>query len=150
MSYQNILVPTDFSFHARAALDLAIEFGGAFDATVHLIHVFYFEHPPIYVAGDDSYANRIESLLAPIRETAEASLKAIVDEVSQPGRHVAGRCVLGHPAEAILDEANALRADLIVMGTRGRTGLKHLILGSTAERVLRLAPCPVLTVKSND
>ena len=75
-------------------------------------------------------------------------MAALVKDVAEEGTDVEGRAVMDYASRAILDEAERLPADLIVMGTRGLTGLKHVLVGSTAERIVRLAACPVLTVKA--
>ena len=75
-------------------------------------------------------------------------MNRLVEDVAAKGVDVSGRVSMDHASRAILEEAERMLADLIVMGTRGLTGLEHLVLGSTAERVLRLAHCPVLTVKT--
>jgi nucleotide-binding universal stress UspA family protein len=76
-------------------------------------------------------------------------MEQLVKEVAAKGVEVEGRVVMEHASTAIVEEASQLPADLIVIGTRGLTGLDHLLLGSTAERVLRLAHCPVVTVKAD-
>lgn len=148
MPFKKILVPTDFSGHAKAAVETALEFASVFGAQVHLIHAYYFDIPPSYIAGDATSFMNVQDILDPIRESAQESVAALIKEVGSDGTNIRGRVLMGHPAQVILNEAEELKADLIVMGTRGLTGLKHVFLGSTAERVVRLAPCPVVTVKA--
>ena len=147
MQIKTILVATDFSNDADAAVEAAIDLAKAFDSKLELFHAYHVEIPPIY-AGFGGDFTRPEDILGPIREGAEATMNQLVEEVAAKGVTVHGRISMDHASRAILDEAERVLADLIVIGTRGLTGLEHFVLGSTAERVLRLANCPVLTVKS--
>ena len=147
MQIKTILVATDFSSDADAAIEMAIEFAKAFEAKIELFHAYYVEIPPIY-AGFGGDFTRPEDILEPIRQGAESTMDKLVEDVAARGLNVRGRVAMEHASRAILDEAERLLADLIVMGTRGLTGLDHIVLGSTAERVIRLARCPVLTVKA--
>ncbi len=131
-----ILVPIDFSEHARAAAHLASDIAREHKAKVLLLHV----DPPPLVHGE-----------AVDRRTPDyqANLKALIDGVRLPHadveveRHLAE----GIPAEEIVNVAKEQGCDLIVMGTHGRSGLLRAVIGSVAEHVIRLAPCPVLTVR---
>ena len=147
MQIKTILSPTDFSSDADAALEMAIEFAKVFDARLELFHAYHVEIPPIY-AGFGGDFTRPEDLLGPVREGAEDALKKLVESVAARGVEVQGRVEMDYASRAILSEAERVDADLIVMGTRGLKGIEHLVLGSTAEKVIRLAPCPVLTVKT--
>lgn len=147
MKIKTILVATDFSSDAEAAVETAIELAKAFDAKLELFHAYHVEIPPIY-AGFGGDFTRPEDILGPIREGAEATMNRLVEDVAAKGVPVQGRIAMDHASRAILEEAERVLADLIVIGTRGLTGLEHLVLGSTAERVLRLAHCPVMTVKA--
>ena len=147
MQIKTILVATDFSNDADAAVETAIELTKAFGAKLELFHAYHVEIPPIY-AGFGGDFTRPEDILGPIREGAEATMNRLVEEVAAKGVPVQGRIAMDHASRAILEEAERVLADLIVIGTRGLTGLEHLVLGSTAERVLRLAHCPVMTVKA--
>ena len=147
MQIKTILVATDFSSDAEAAVETAIELAKAFDAKLELFHAYHVEIPPIY-AGFGGDFTRPEDILGPIREGAEATMNRLVEDVAAKGVPVQGRIAMDHASRAILEEAERVLADLIVIGTRGLTGLEHFVLGSTAERVLRLAHCPVMTVKA--
>ena len=147
MQIKTILVATDFSSDAEAAVETAIELAKAFDAKLELFHAYHVEIPPIY-AGFGGDFTRPEDILGPIREGAEATMDRLVEDVAAKGVSVQGRIAMDHASRAILEEAERVLADLIVIGTRGLTGLEHFVLGSTAERVLRLAHCPVMTVKA--
>ena len=146
MKWNTILVPLDFSSDSEAALAAALEIAKSFDAKLHLLHVFAF---PTYVGTPWGYAYppgafsdarlRASELLGEWQARADAEHVASTTQSEE-----------GHPSEVIVEIAEKLPADLIVMGTRGLTGIKHVLLGSVAERTLRHAPCPVLTVKADD
>lgn len=146
LSFQNILVPTDFSPDADVALEYAIDLAKPANAAIHLLHVYHF--PTYSSAGlDIAYAYPVD-LLEEVRKHAAARVEEIQKELRARGVTVESEIIEGSPALKIVECAEREKADLIVMGTRGLTGLKHVALGSVAERTLRLAPCPVLTVKA--
>ena len=147
MAFEKILVPTDFSETAGEALEAAIQFGKAYGSSLHLVHAYYFEIPPAYIQTDASFMNP-QDVLDPMRASAAESIAALVEKVRKAGLDADSTVILGHSSEVVLAEAERLSADLIVMGTRGLTGLDHVLLGSTAERVVRRAHCPVLTVSA--
>jgi nucleotide-binding universal stress UspA family protein len=143
--FRTILVPVDFSEHASHALDAAVELAKHFGAKLHLIHVYPIQ--PIMVAPYEvSIPIDIEKS---IREPANQKLREWAERAVQAGVEVETTSAADTPAEAIARLAQDIRADLIVMGTRGLTGFKHVLLGSVAERTLRIAPCPVLTLKAD-
>lgn len=143
-AFKRILVPHDFSDDAAAALDWAIELAGQLGAELHLLHAYRLPlemFSPYGVPVPDS-------VMPEIREAARRRLKELKARVEAAG--LTGQIHLreGPPADAIVEAARELCADLIVMGTRGRTGLAHVVLGSVAQRTVRSAPCPVLTLKA--
>jgi nucleotide-binding universal stress UspA family protein len=145
MTITRILVPTDFSADADAAFRYAIELAKPFGAIVELLHVV--EDP--LAAGmwsAEIYTAEIAGLQINLVKDAEARLRSIIEDTKTPIR-LTGEVQTGAAAATILDAARDRHSDLIVMGTKGRTGLSHLLMGSVAERVVRLAPCPVLTVR---
>jgi len=150
MQYKKILVPTDFSAHADHAVATALALAEKFDAGVHLVHAYGLEVPPSYIAGDATAFFNPQDILDPMRESAVEMIESQVKEATAQGVEVDGTVIMGHASQVILDEAERLPADLIIMGTRGLTGFKHALLGSTAERVVRMAHCPVMTVKADD
>jgi nucleotide-binding universal stress UspA family protein len=149
MPFKTILVATDFSDDAKAALDTAIEFAKAFGSKLALVHAYHVEVPAVYGGFGGDFVIP-QDILEPIREGAEASMNELLKELQGKGVDVDGRVVMEYPSRAILAEADRLRADMIVLGTRGLTGVKHVLVGSTAERVVRLAHCPVMTIKAED
>jgi nucleotide-binding universal stress UspA family protein len=143
---KNVLVATDFSTHSEAAVRMATLLAKTFNATVHLVHAFDTPIPiftPYEVVVPDGF-------LEQARDSATRSLHASRDKIQAESVTVKAHLTEGPAASAIARAAEELGADLIVMGTRGNTGLKHVVLGSVAERTIRLAPCSVLTVKSPD
>ena len=148
---KTLLVPFDFSKHSRAALDLALEFARVFDATLHLVHVV---QPVTQLYGYGSYtSSAIASGIdfAALRESLLRELHEVIDRIEGFDGRIEPHVVEGiGPADLVRSCAEEFGADLIVMGTHGRTGFAHVFLGSVAERTLRLAPCPVLTVRAPD
>jgi len=143
-AFRTLLVPHDFSPDSAAALDVAIELAKEFGAAVHLVHAY---HAPIEMFSP--YGVALPTSVVPeIRQGAERRLGEELEKVRSAGLSGEARVREGQPPDAIVEIARSLGADLIVMGTRGRTGLAHALLGSVAERTLRAAPCPVLTVKA--
>ena len=138
-----ILVPIDFSPHSDAALDRAVDFAKAFGAKIHLLHSY-----AVPVQGVMPYDFAVpDGVWDGIRKVAEHKLEEFRQSVASEGLEASSEVSPVMPSEAILAVSREIGADLIVMGTHGHTGLKHALLGSVAERTIRLAPCSVLTVK---
>ena len=135
-----ILVPTDFGYASDAALGYARMLAERFGASLHLLHVVdepgswsevYAAIPDIRHRLNRDAASRLEAMAACLPPPVQAT-SAVVS---------------GPPVPSIVKAAESQGVDLIVMGTHGRRGMGHVLLGSVAERVVRLAPCPVLTVR---
>lgn len=143
--YRKILVPVDFSTHSAKATSIAADLAKRFDASLTLVHVY---DPLVYALPDGfmmvSRAD-VEKLLDAFRGQLAGAERQAVDAGAP---RVETKLLQGVIAGEIVEFANRGEFELIVMGTEGRTGLKHLVMGSVAERVVRLATCPVLTVKS--
>jgi nucleotide-binding universal stress UspA family protein len=139
--YKHVVVPVDFSDPSKRALDEAIGLVGAFGAKLTLVHVY---EPPGYAYAGMTYA--AVDLLTPIRDAAKQLLDETLAEARKrvPAADAVLRC--GTPWYEIVAVAKEVGADLVVMGTHGRTGLSHALLGSVAEKVLRHAEAPVLAV----
>lgn len=143
LTLKRILCPTDFSEAARRAFDIAIPLAEAFGAEVYVIHVVpalpYVEPRPTYHFDVPEYERALH-------EDAERQMAALVNELAAG---VALHPIIAHGdvAEQILRAAEEKSVDLIVIATHGRTGWRHLVFGSVAEKIVRLAPCPVLTVR---
>jgi nucleotide-binding universal stress UspA family protein len=137
-----ILVPTDFSHTSDGAVQVAIELAGQFNAELELLHVHQL---PAYVFPD-GMVPLSPSLLEELQRSVQAELERHAERGRAVGRKVATRSRIGVVHAEILREAEEGQFDLVVMGTHGRTGIGHVLMGSVAEKVLRRAPCPVLTV----
>ncbi len=143
---QKILHPTDFSKGADAALELAIEMARTFSAELTILHVYAV---PVHLDPlGVGYAQPL-SLSQKLNDNAERALEPLRHRAAKQGVMTQTLALEGIATEAILATAEGCSTDLIVMGTHGRTGFKHLLLGSVAERVVRAASCPVLTVRTS-
>ena len=148
---KKILVPVDFSEGAKPALALAASMARTFRASIDLLHVW--QPPPlipfpvvIVPSSSESTPVNMEELA---RTTAGAQMKELVAQLRDQGiAEVHSRVGVGSPAHEIVELAELGHFDLIIMGTHGRTGVVHAMLGSVAEKVVRRAKCPVLTVRS--
>lgn len=132
-----VLHPTDFSDRSAYALRLACALARDYDARLVVLTV---AHVPVFVGGEGMPPLSVEE----IRAEAEQRLRDL--EIPIDGIRVERRLEVGDPAAEILNAARLAGADLIVMGTHGRTGLGRLLMGSVAEQMVRRADCPVLTV----
>lgn len=144
MQIRTILYPTDFSKGARAAMDHAISLAKDYDAKLILLHVV--EDIPIaewYIPS----ALSVASLMEDLKTSAMQEIQKWVAEVAAHVKDVEKMVVNGVPFVEIIGAAREKKADLIVIGTHGRTGIDHILFGSTAEKVVRKASCPVLTVR---
>jgi nucleotide-binding universal stress UspA family protein len=139
-----ILVPYDFGAPAVHALEYAKELARKLGASVELLHVVTV--PYVLPVTDAGLFQLPPEFVENMKTTAEAGLR---DALAQGGEPARARATVrtGDPRAVILEFAAAEHVDLIVMGTRGRTGAAHVIFGSVAEHVVRTAPCPVLTVR---
>jgi nucleotide-binding universal stress UspA family protein len=142
-----VLIPTDFSEDAELALEAATRLVGPAgrQARVVLLHAY---HLPIEIAAP--YPAPILEGANVIAKSAEEHLERSAKSLRSRGIAVETMAKQGHPSEVILEVAALTKVDLIAMGTHGRSSWKRLFLGSTAERVLPTAPCPVLTVRRHD
>ena len=145
LEIHNILCPTDFSLCASHALPHAVRLAKIFGADLHLLHALV-----LHEADPGNAAHRLpnmDQLYDALEAQAEQQLQSIVDEYGDTSYEIRRAQVRSlSAASAILDYADENDVDLIVMSTHGRRGLRRLLLGSVAEEVVRLAPCPVLTV----
>jgi nucleotide-binding universal stress UspA family protein len=135
---QHILVPLDFSDPANQALEYAMQLARQLQARLTLLHVTHL--PPLADVDITAYMAQVEA-------SAQQALEACLQRAQQDGLPVQSLLVQGVPWRAIVDQAKTIQADLIVMSTHGRTGVQHFLLGSVAEKVVRLAPCPVLVTR---
>lgn len=141
-----ILVPVDFSSHSDRAFRYALRLASRFGASVDLLHVV--DNP--FASGTmtpEVYVPNLPEMLDSLLQEAEKGLAALKSAAAGERLRVGTRVLTGQPAHTIVEHARTGGFDLIVMGTHGRTGFSHLFVGSVAERVVRRAPCPVLTVR---
>jgi nucleotide-binding universal stress UspA family protein len=146
ITLKNILVATDFSEPSDAALTYGRALARNFGATLHVVHVV--DNVPTFVYGAEAYAVSMPELQQELDDSARKQLADLLVDNDQQPMAVRPVVIASHaPAAAIVDYAGRERIDLIVAGTHGRGGVAHLLMGSVAERVVRTAPCPVLTVR---
>jgi len=140
-TFERILVPTDFSEYSLNAMRVALDIAQRYDGKITLVHAY----DPVAFAFPDGYpapATAREDL----RREVQQQLAAAQADARLVHSSVETHVLEGPPANAICEFARS-GFDLIVMGTHGRTGVARLLLGSVAEQVVRLAPCPVLTIR---
>jgi universal stress protein A len=142
VSFKRILVPIDFSDCSREALKCAVPFARQFGATLELVHVV-----ASYYAFDPNGLNEYIEYEPQAVESGKRWLKELADEVVDSEVLVETSVRCGRPATEIVQAARETNADLIIISTHGYSGLKHALVGSTAENVVRHADCPVLTVR---
>jgi nucleotide-binding universal stress UspA family protein len=140
---KNILIPVDLSYYSLVAVQYGQEIASLFDAEIVLLHV--------------EERDRKQQESTPITAVSEARRKELIEIVQRllinhnlVQRSMKIEVRFGTPVREIIHAAEELRADLIVMSTHGRTGLRHVLMGSVAEKVVRFAKCPVLTVKPEE
>ncbi len=142
--FKKILVGTDFSEASDEARRVAIELARRLGAELEIVHV---EEPlPAYAFAEGALPD-LPRLQEEVRTWAERQLEDLARGARASGVSATTAVLLGVPANTIVEAARTERADLIVVGTHGRTGLERVLLGSVAERVVRNAPCAVLTVR---
>lgn len=141
--WKTILCPTDFSEPARDALRMAAKLAIDSDAQLILQHV---GTPPSYFVGEPVMlsASMVSDIMAGMRKALDAWK---IDAIKLGVTKVSTELVIGGPGYEIVELAKKKGADLIVIGTHGHTGLKHVLLGSVTEKVVRHAPCPVLVIR---
>lgn len=143
--YKIILVAVDFSEVSAAALKVAVDLARRLGAQVKVVHVVQPQPVPLPLEGSAIYMDEVQTWQL---EEAEKSLAKFIADHAAPGAVSLTRVRSGVAATEISQAAADHQAGMIVLGTHGRTGLKHLLMGSIAESVLRVAPVPVLCVRA--
>ena len=143
--FTRILVPTDFSPPSDAALEYARAVAARFGASLHLLHVV--DDPYRAALAAEVYVPEVEGLRDELVGSGVARLREQLRTSDARDVGATTDAVIGTPAWTIVEYAGSHDIDLIIMGTHGRGGMSHLFMGSVAERVVRTAPCPVLTVR---
>jgi universal stress protein A len=147
INIKTILAPTDFSTHAEYALKYAGELAKNLKAKMYVLHVAEYSN----VGGDpDASELLIPNYIAELKKKDKDRLGQITLRLRQAGVDAHSVFVAGRAYQDIVRMAKELSVSLTVLATHGRTGFSHLFFGSTAEKVVRLCPCPVLTVKHPD
>lgn len=158
LEFKRILCPVDLSSFSLDALRLAIKIAEASQATLDILHVIHNPFDEIYMTAltqtdpalMEMYANepaKRGKILRATEEHAEVLLKQFCRDTVESYSKVRYHVRRGDPFENILDGAQDFLADLVVLATHGRTGIKRLVIGNVAEKIVRHASCPVLTVK---
>jgi universal stress protein A len=140
---KKILFCTDFSENCRPAWELAVDYASAFGAQLFILHVIDANEFPGYV----DWGERLRQILDEIDRAAHQHLDSLVQECASRVKDVKRYCRTGLTAKEIVSLAQEESIDLVVVGTHGRTGVKHLVMGSVARSVLRTAHLPVLIVE---
>jgi nucleotide-binding universal stress UspA family protein len=145
--FNRILVPTDFSATSDAALEHARVFAERFGGSLHLLHVVEDQYATGPLGGE-VYAQQAAGTLTSLVQEAQERLSHRINALDRSRFRATTEVIVGTAMRTIAEYAGDNGYDLIVMGTHGRTGLAHVLMGSVAEHVVRTAPCPVLTVRT--
>ncbi len=145
---KKILVPTDFSENSSAALSYAEKLAEKFGAEIHLLHVI--SNDTAVAMGSDGFFSVSDEILQELHAAVKKKLAETADSVGNSVKVVTQEMIEGAPFAEIVRYAKNNNIDLIVLGTHGRTGISHLLIGSVAEKVVRKARCPVLTIPLKD
>ncbi len=143
---KKILFATDFSDNSKYALTYAISFAKQYDAMLYILHVIQQPSYPLGMYAEISF-DAMDKFSRNISEAVEREMKAMREKDLQDLTKYECLVLQGTPFLEILRTAEEKEADLVIVGTQGRTGLDHVLFGSTAEKVVRRAPCPVLSVR---
>ena len=141
---RRILVPVDFSPTSLHALRYALLFAQQFGSTLHLVHVY---EPPSFMAGYQALPKMVAAPDAEVMQRIKIELDSLVAAQDEPQIPMKSFVRKGKGYDQIIKVAKEESIDLIIITTHGYSGLKHTLMGSTAERVVRHAPCPVLVVR---
>jgi len=145
--FRSILVPVDYSEHSKGSVRYALALAASVGATVHIVHVW---DRPTYATDAVTVRRPGEehcSLAELVQKNAEGDMSDFLASLAlPPDVKLSHRLLSGDPAGKVVEELKRGEYDLVVLGTHGRTGLVHLLLGSVAEKLVRLSPVPVLTV----
>jgi len=147
--FTRILVPTDFSEPSEAALKYARTVATKFGGTLHLLHVIEDPYRAAYAAAE-VFVPELDGLREELLADATARMKSSLSASDVSTLGATAEALIGTPAWTIAEYAKGRDIDLIVMGTHGRGGVSHLLMGSVAEKVVRSASCPVLTTRGGE
>jgi len=144
ITISKILCPVDFFPASDAAVNYAVGLAAIYDAEIHLLHVV----SPIATGGAYEYAVDLGDIVKSMEEASMRELRKLASNITKPGLHVELHVRVGDVYDEIKRTIAMEKPDLIVMGTHGRNPIDAWFVGSTANHVVRRAPCPVLTVKA--
>ncbi len=144
LAISHILVPIDFSVHSKNALKYAIPLAEEFSASLHLVYVV---EPTIYPADLGFGQVVLPGVEDELRQKAADELRQLIEQEIGPGITATSSVRTGSPHQEILDEADEQHVDLIVVASHGHSGVEQILFGSTADRIVHNAKCPVLTVR---
>lgn len=142
---KKLLVPVDFSGNSAYALEMAITIAEKFSAEIVIYHAVDIPH---IILGDEENPCPIKDYEKYAREQSRKQMDIFLMPYKEHKFIVHDEIEIGKPFEKIIRAARRFDADIIIMGTHGQSALKHILIGSVAEKVVRKAPCPVLTVKN--
>lgn len=145
---KNILVPLTITKDSKNILDHAISIAEKFKAKIVILHVL--REPKMDLSEIDYESGFLQKIKKHQEEEVEREFKSLIPEEYYEKYNLSTEITSGQPFVEIVKKAKSLNANLIVMGTHGRSGLSHVLLGSVAEKVLRLAPCPVMIIRRKD
>lgn len=146
IAMKHILVPTDFSEPSAIAIKYAKAFAEQFGATLHVLHVVE-ESAFVYTWTSPEGSLVVPNMREEMEKSAREQLVRVVSENELDKYHARLITIVGSPFVEVVRYAKKENIDLIVLGTHGRGAIAHMLMGSVAERVVRKAPCPVLTVR---
>ena len=141
---RSIMVPIDFSVHSKNALRYAVPLAKQFSASVHLVYVV---EPTIYPADLGFGQVVLPGVEDELREKGGEELQSLIEREIGKGVKASFSVRTGNPHQEILHEAEEKNVDLIVVATHGHSGVEHMLFGSTADRIVRHAKCPVLSIR---
>jgi universal stress protein A len=148
LTYKRILVPIDFSEHSKKTVLYATRFAARFNASVQLLHVFEIpDYAGTPLGRQPQTCNQFKSQVDAAEQDARENLSVYETQLLNAGVKAEAYVRVGYPFDEIVQMAKHFTVDLIIIGSHGYTGITRLLVGSTAERVVERAPCPVLVVK---
>jgi nucleotide-binding universal stress UspA family protein len=146
--YRKFLVPIDFSEHSKKTVESATQLALLTGGSITLLHVFQVpNYPAAFYQGLYTEHEQVKNQVDSLKREANAQLALMIEQIVATGLEAQPLLRIGSPYDEIVSTAKEIGADLIVIGSHGRAGLERLLVGSTAERVVQYAPCPVLVVK---
>jgi nucleotide-binding universal stress UspA family protein len=139
---KRIVVPVDFSQNSVKLVDYAVNMADKLAASVHFVHVAELGQGHDMLLGSSDFGGMKEKIMS----AAEERMANLIEDYGEKNKGCSGKVLTGDTVKAIVDEANAVESDLVIIGTHGAQGLERILLGSVAERVVKRASCPVLTM----